>query len=586
MTTEFPKPALSRRSLLRFAGGGIAAAALGATAGCNRESGGTEGPDVDLSRTIELPEPTPGHAYPDPYVGPRVYDRKPFGDGSTTFKVVVRQDPTVTGDWNKNVFSAWLEERTGVKVEYQAVNTTGPDGGTDLSKINAMLAGGELPDAFLGIPLSQGQIALYGQQGLFQDLTDIVDSYAPMQRKMLEEKPTLRTGMTAPDGRRYQMAGVNECYHCNTARSKAFINTEYLDKIGGEMPVTLEDFRSLLKELKERNPSGKKDFLPFIGGNPTWDGMDVWFVNPFTYNPGEPWLRLNNGQVEFVPTLPEWRQGMAYMRSLFDDGTLTKQSFSITSTELTKLGDQGLIGVARCFYWGAFVSIEYQKDALWRQYEPIMPLQGPTGNRIASNNYQVTPQVSLLITNNCEHPEVLTQWGDYQLDLEAILRAYDRGGEQGEQWDYAEEGEKGIDGRQAVWKTVGASDTDETVGRGWNQLSLMYRSLDFRNGQVNDPENPTFEADLYEVSKQYEEFWQPQEQQLPPLIFEDSVAAQVADTATTIKNHVLTSYAQFATAGEDIHDDKVWDDYVATFDKMGLQQYLEQHQQAYEARPK
>lgn len=88
------------------------------------------------------------------------------------------------------------------------------------------------------------------------------------------------------------------------------------------------------------------------------------------------------------------------------------------------------------------------------------------------------------------------------------------------------------------------------------------------------------------MSKQYEEFWQPQEQQLPPLIFEDSVAAQVADTATTIKNHVLTSYAQFATAGEDIHDDKVWDDYVATFDKMGLQQYLEQHQQAYEARPK
>lgn len=492
MTTEFPKPALSRRSLLRFAGGGIAAAALGATAGCNRESGGTEGPDVDLSRTIELPEPTPGHAYPDPYVGPRVYDRKPFGDSSTTFKVVVRQDPTVTGDWNKNVFSAWLEERTGVKVEYQAVNTTGPDGGTDLSKINAMLAGGELPDAFLGIPLSQGQIALYGQQGLFQDLTllrtdaaqDAGGEADAAHRHDRPRRPAL------PD------AGVNECYHCNTARSKAFINTEYLDKIGGEMPVTLEDFRSLLKELKERNPSGKKDFRPFIGGNPTWDGMDVWFVNPFTYNPGEPWLRLNNGQVEFVPTLPEWRQGMAYMRSLFDDGTLTKQSFSITSTELTKLGDQGLIGVARCFYWGAFVSIEYQKDALWRQYEPIMPLQGPTGNRIASNNYQVTPQVSLLITNNCEHPEVLTQWGDYQLDLEAILRAYDRGGEQGEQWDYAEEGEKGIDGRQAVWKTVGASDTDETVGRGWNQLSLMYRSLDFRNGQVNDPENPTFEADL------------------------------------------------------------------------------------------
>lgn len=583
---------LNRRSLLKLAGGGIAAAAA-ATAGLSAcaprdEAPENTGPSVDPNKKVSLPEPSSGKYYPEPYNGPKAYDLKPFHDGSKTFKVVVRQDPTTTGDWATNTFSKWLEQRTGVKVEYIAVNTTGADGSTDLSKITAMLAGGELPDAFLGIPLSQGQIALYGEQGLFQDLTQLVDVYAPQQVAMLAAMPSLKRNATALDGKRYQMSGVNECFHCNTSTSKAFINTEYLDRIGAKMPETTEDFRNVLKEFKARNPSGKPGFLPFIGTNPgLGDGMDAWFVNPFTYNPGDPWLRLNNGKVEFVPTLPEWRQGLAYMRTLFDDGTLTKQAFSLTFDELQKLGDQGLIGVARSFYWGAFTKIEYTADAMWKKYEPIMPLKGPSGKGIASNNYNIRPQISLLITKNCTNPEVLVQWGDYQLELEATLRAYSSGGEKGQQWDFSEQGAKGIDDRQAVYKMIpGPAGADPVVGRGWNQLSLMNRTLDYRNGQQVDEKNPNFEGDLYRVSKQYEAFWQPKEQQLPTLLFGQDNAATVADMAATIKNHVQTSFAKFATADLDVNDDKAWNDYVATFDKMNVKQYLELNQAAYEKAPK
>ncbi|MFC7622126.1 extracellular solute-binding protein [Microlunatus sp. GCM10028923] len=586
-TTSLPaRTRLDRRTLIKAAGGTLGLAALGGAAACTPAEGSDPGtgPSVDPNVHLELPEPIE-RPYPDPYAGPRAYDRKPFGDPSTSFRVVVPQDSLV-GDWNVNEFSRWLEQRTGVKIEYQAVNMKGPDGSEDLSKINAMLSSGDLPDAFLGINLSPSQISLYGEQELFLELGPLINAYAPVERQLMSEVETIKQTMTARDGKIYQYASISDCYHCRTTTSKTFINTDYLAKIGAAMPETTDDFRNVLRELKARNPSGKKGFLPFLGGNAGWDGMDVWFVNPYTFNPGKPWIRLNNGRMEFVANTDGWRQGMALMRSLYDDGTLTKQSFSIATPEMAKLGDQGLIGCARSYYWGGFLSISYDDDALWRRYQPVLPLVGPGGNRLTSTNHYLSPWRTLLITKNCRRPDLLVQWADYQMDLEPILRAYDTGGEPGAQWDYAKKGEKGIDGRQAVWKAITEYGTDTTPGRGWSQYSLMYRSLDFRNAQYADPKAPTFESELYRVSQQYEKFSQPVDSQLPPLIFGEASIAEISDLETTIGDHVIKSMAKFATAGLDVHDDAVWNDYMATLEKMNLGQYLELFQRAYDERPR
>lgn len=114
----------------------------------------------------------------------------------------------------------------------------------------------------------------------------------------------------------------------------------------------------------------------------------------------------------------------------------------------------------------------------------------------------------------------------------------------------------------------------------------MYRSNDFRLGQYIDPKAPDFEQALYEASTVYEPLKEPQEFQLPPLIFDESGAAQKADTAVSISNHVKQGLAKFAVGELDINDDAAWTDYTAKFDQMGLSQYLDLHQQAFESRPK
>lgn len=585
-TDPFARAVLDRRNLLKAAGAGLGAAALGGVVGCSPGGGsGGSGPTIDPADRVELSEPLPEVLYPEPYIGPRAYDRKPFGDGEQTFRVVVPTDATAVGDWNSNDFSAWLEERTGVKIQYQAVNIAAPDGSQDLSKINAMLASGDLPDAFLGVGFTEAQIALYGQQGIFTDLTELVQAYAPIERQALDEIDTLKQVITAQDGKIYQFASVNDCYHCRTWSNKTYINTKYLDAIGASMPKTTDDFRQVLRELKEQNPSGHDDFIPFLSAED--ESKDVWFVNPFTYNPGAPWLRLNDGTVEFVANTDGWRQGMALMRSLYDDGTLTKQSFSIDYTEMGKLGDRGLIGVARAGYWGSFLTIEYSDDALWYDYEPVPPLTGPDGHSVATTNHYVEPHYRFVITSACEHPETLVQWADYQMDLEAIMHGYyDTASNQGEKWDWAEEGEKGIDGRQAIWKMLPSkTQEDAPPGASWNQLSMMYRSLDFRNGQYVDPKRPNFEARLFEASQVYQDAGEPIEQQLPPLLFDEATTAEVSDLQTTLENHVNQSMAKFSTGDLDINDDAVWNSYRDKLDQMGLSQFVELHQQSYDERP-
>ena len=582
-------PKISRRDLVRAAG--LGAGALAVPSVLTACSGGDDPGSGESAKGIENVEPkqlgaeTPGVIYADGYIGPRASAKEKFGDGSTTFKVVVPQDAQVVGDWNKNnKMTQWMEERTGVKVEFVSVLTTASDGSTDMTKINAMLASGELPDAFMSLPFSSDQVSLYGQQGIFIALDDYIQTYAPEMRRMVAEYPDFKLLNTATDGKQYQFSGINDCYHCRCGSGRAWINTEYLEKVGAKMPTTTEELRSVLKAFKDNDPTPKKNIIPFA--STVGDQVDQYIMNAFLYNPGGGinggWLALADGKVELVAIKPEWREALRFLRQLFDDGTVTRQTFTMTADTLLQVGNQGRVGFVRIWFTGGSVAdIKYEEGALWRKYAIVPPLKGPAGFQNAKWDYYGYRTGGLLITNKCAQPEILVQWADAQMELEAIMRGY--AGEKKGNWDWSKEGTKGINDKQALYN-VSVSPAPKSTS--WLQYSVMYRSNDFRLGQEIDPKVPNFEAGLYQASTEYEPFAEPQDQQLPPLIFDESTAAAKADTAASIYQQVRQKIAQFAVGELDINDDNAWNDYVKSFDAMGLSNYLDIYQQAYDKAPK
>lgn len=214
----FSRSLLSRRAFVRM-GIGVGIGTAGLLTGCSSEGdggGGTDGgrdkPDVQVSAAPE----TEGVNYPAEYVGPRATQKKPFTDGSKAFTVVVPQDSTVVGDWNKNEFTAWLEKRTGLKVEFKGISLAGGD----MTKVNAMIAAGDLPDAFLPVPFTRDQVSLYGQQGVFAPLDDHISTYAIELQQAMKDYPDLKPLSTSSDGKIYRFPTLNDCAHCATWPSR------------------------------------------------------------------------------------------------------------------------------------------------------------------------------------------------------------------------------------------------------------------------------------------------------------------------------------------------------------------------------
>ena len=91
----------------------------------------------------------------------------------------------------------WLqdaEERAGVDIEWQEVSADWDQ------KKGAMLASGDIPDLIVGVnSITDSDFAQF--PGLFQDLSGMIDPYAPNVKAMFDAKPETKTIATQQAGK-------------------------------------------------------------------------------------------------------------------------------------------------------------------------------------------------------------------------------------------------------------------------------------------------------------------------------------------------------------------------------------------------
>jgi putative aldouronate transport system substrate-binding protein len=581
-----PKNGLGRRSFLSrtalVGAAGVAGPAL--LSGCSGDdenaevTGGEDYTPGSAELTVEIAPEIDGINYPDGYVGPKARELEPFGDGETEFTILSQVDPDM--DMATNYYSGLVAEKTGVNAKYVTV-PAGDDGKT---KVNAIVAGGDLPHALM---VGQGifnisEISVYGEQGLFLPLDKLIDENAPHILDMFESFPDMRKQYTSPGGMMYAVPSMNDCYHCKSAQVRTWINSDWMEGVGQkEQPQTLDEFDALLEEF-----AGWSD-LPdgAVLATSDADNMEFlfqFFLGSFLDVPSM-YTRLNGGKVEFVQSDPAFREGIIWIQDQFKKKHFDAGIFSNTSEQYQKLGDASggpKFGIAYGYSTFSFAANSDYADPenVALIMKPLAPMEGPSGVRTAAWDWYAYGYPNFVITPECSDPVQMIRWADYQFEL-GLTIAVGRG-EQGTGWDYSDKGAEGIDGRQAIYKVL--PTPEDLKNQAWREWGPLYKSSDQRLGEEVDKESQTVEPILYDAGKLYEPYASNQDYSLPTLVYTIDQAAQQGEISTNLSDAFKQAMADFGTGKKDASNDADWDAYISSCTSIGSDSLVELQQAAYD----
>ena len=212
-------------------------------------------------------------------------------------------------DFEANEMTTWMEEQTNIHWEWDAVNSSEDA----KAKFTLLLnSGSELPDMMMGMQISNDEKHLYGSQGLFIPLNDIIAEHGFYIKDVVNAAPNFLKESAGPDGNVYVLTAYEECYHCGVAQ-KMWINQVWLDKLGMEIPTTTEELREVLRAFKTQDPNGNgvADELALSGFANSWHTRPwPYLLNAFLYTDDGNMLNVQDGEVVAAFVQPEWREGM------------------------------------------------------------------------------------------------------------------------------------------------------------------------------------------------------------------------------------------------------------------------------------
>ena len=501
-------------------------------------------------------------------------------------------------DLNTNSFTLLLEEKFDVDIEFQ---TTGYDSAAATEARQVSLAGGDLPEAYMLVPwasqFTQAELLRYGDQGLILPLNDLIAEHAPAIADALEAEPDFATLATAPDGTIWGLPQWNDCYHCSYPY-KFWINTEWLDTLGLEMPTTPEELYDVMTAFKNDDPNGNgvADEIP-ITGSAQWSIvpfiMNAFIPNAFNTGAGansQPVsLGLDGDTVQMQTMQDGWREGLRFLHRMWEDGLIDQAAFSQGGDTMQATGNNAeavIVGGFTAMHPGIGVSIG-QEDGRDNLYDPLPPLNGAEGE-ITTYQLPSVPGATFVITKEADEVEqqVIMEIMNYLFTPEGHIRA--QFGEEGIGWRQPEEGEIALD-RDLEPSLVDLpldEENEADYNGSWGPMAQVFDTEEFRNAQVQPEDIYTqegFERRLFEATTLYEgkesdailpywNLWVPLED-----------ASELATLTTNIESNVATATAEFITGVRDPENDGDWQSYLDGLQGLGVDRYVEIWQAAYDA---
>lgn len=464
-------------------------------------------------------------------------------------------------DWGEAYHEGFVDtaaENVGIDINWETVLNS--DWG---DKKAVLMAGGDLPDAFLGsICFSAAEIA--SNQSSFIALDEYIDENMPNFKAILEKDPTMKALATSSDGHIYGLPGKKPCRPI--VANQMFINQEWLTNLGLEMPQTYEDYYNVLKAFKEQDANGNGDPNDEIPYGQGYADSTMFFLLPFGMTIGADntyLMSIKDGAPAYLPTLESYREGIKWMNKAYSEGLIDAELYTQdTSMRDAKLmNDTALVGSAPG--WTADATFGPNSS----QYTALTALQGPDGERYVSSdpehwNYS---RNEFMITSACEDPGALLRWMDQFYTEDASIQTF-----------YGSFG-VGVEKTGDTYSLLPPTDGNSADTFAWIS-SLRDFGPKYVEEGFNDKVNlPTDSGDGLKLALD-QELRQYAKPAYPNVSYTNEQLNELSILYIDISTYVTTMQAKWVTEGG---IDEEWDTYLETLKQMGYDDFMKIQLDAY-----
>lgn len=477
-------------------------------------------------------------------------------------------------EWKDMEFFENYAEKTNIEFKF-----TTPPLDDFATKLNLAFASGDLPDVIFGTDSNMLTPAMemdYGAQGILIPLEDLIDENMPNFKKLMEEDPDIKKSITTPDGHIYSLPMLSRDATSIWPRGPIWYRGDWLEKLGvSELPKTTDEFYDLLVRYRDEDPNnnGKKDEIPLT--DVKMDSTRPWLMAAFGMKTRG--IQEVDGKVEYTPITDNYREYLTFMNKLYSEKLLDQEVYSQSDEQKKAKGQNNQIGLFPdwySFFTTGKTEIEAINDPMW---QPLTSSVSKTAVVPASPRIM---RETFAITNQAESPEALLRWVDYFYSEEGSFYL-DKGPEGGIwKWDTNDAGEK----VRVYIDEKTAEDPEKAREKVTPNFGLTVPTVNY----PLTPEYTILESANVATDTRFTDFLAKETQEklepaaevpFPLLYLTKEETEKTRDIGTDMSMYVEQMEAKFITGVEPLSN---WDKYVKTLENMGVKEYVNVYQQAYD----
>ena len=460
-----------------------------------------------------------------------------------------------TGAFNAEKWTVFQKAAELTNVTLEGVTSSANSDAT--SAYNLMMASGEVADI---IGTDKVNIEKYIDQGVYIDLTELIDKHAPNIKKFLEENPDMKKGATYLDGKMYFVPFMAD----GKASTGWYVRKDWLKKLNLEEPKTVDELYNVMKAFKEQDPNGngKADEIPYFQrGKTVADLYSLFGVRP-EWNVGA------DGKVVYGQYTPEFKVAVENVAKWYKEGLIDREIYTRSQNARNYALQENLGGVTHDWFTSTSTFNKLLASSIEGfDFSPIVPPADINGKQWEPNSRKIAASSGWGISSLCENPEAMIKYMDFWFTEEGRLLA--NYGIEGEHWTM-------VDGKPTF--TQAMFEGEETVVQKlWKIGAQVPSGMAYHQDYWY--EEQTLEPDVQEAIRTYIDGGYIADQ-FPGLSFTEEEQKIIDTKFPAIKTFVSETEQQWIMGSKDVTTS--FDEYMNSLKNMGMDDVVAVYNAAYE----